>query len=134
MPQHGRKTDRSAGSLVEQGELAEDERLLLESLVQKHVSKHGDEAGRRLWTSGSMEGIPDDLRSLGTEPDSGAGPSQTSRRPLARRNAWIAVLGTGLAALTVGFAVVGYLGQETDRQAGGPITISSRPPIPSSSS
>ncbi len=112
-----RQKDRSIGRiLVEQGELAEDERLLLESLAQKHLSKHGDEAGRRLWTSGSMEGLPDDLPSLGTEPDSGTGPSQTSRRPLARRKAWIAALGTSLAALTVGFAVVGYLGQETDRQ------------------
>ena len=112
-----RQKDRSIGRiLVEQGELAEDERLLLESLAEKHLSKHGDEAGRRLWTSGSMEGLPDDLPSLGTEPDSGTGPSQTSRRPLARRKAWIAALGTSLAALTVGFAVVGYLGQETDRQ------------------
>ncbi len=123
-----REKERSIGQvLVQQGVLAEDERLLLEALVQKHLAKYGDGAGRRLQAPASMEGIKDDLRTIGdaelmnrhafkTDPDRGSGPGRTARWPVARRKTGIAVLGIALAALTVGFAVFGHQRQETERQ------------------
>jgi tetratricopeptide (TPR) repeat protein len=61
-----REKDRSIGQiLVDQGVLAEDERLLLEALVQKHLAKHGDHAGRSLSALDWMKGSKDDLRAIG---------------------------------------------------------------------
>ena len=107
--------------------LAEDERHLLDEVVQKHLAKHGDEAGGNLWVSSAMAGIRDDLQtisdpkmvkapSLVTDPDPGSGTGGRTRRPVVRRKTWIAILVTGLAAVTVGLAVFGHQRQETERQ------------------
>ena len=123
-----REKDRSIGRiLVEQGVLAEDERLLLEALVQKHLVRHGDEAGRSLWAPGAMKGIPDDLRAIGdpelverlvsgADPDAGPGSVRPPRRLVARRKTWIPMLGIALVALTVGLTMVGRQSQETERR------------------
>jgi serine/threonine-protein kinase len=63
------KKDKSLGRLlVEQGALAEDERGLLDSLVRKHLERHGEDAQRSLSSLSPVGWIKHDLRAI-TDPE-----------------------------------------------------------------
>src|SRR5262249_25566204 len=49
----------------EMDKLAEDERRLLDGLVQKHLERHGDDPQQSLAAVSSLDSVRDDLRQIG---------------------------------------------------------------------